>query len=74
MVKIDKDVPLPTSKAIYNTGNNRIIKSMEVGDSMFFPDANNWTIYQRFFNIAKRLGKHIVVRKVEGGVRMWRDK
>lgn len=54
--------------------NARLIESMQVGDSVFFKDQATWSVYSRYFNVAKRQGKHIIVRSVDGGTRMWRDK
>lgn len=69
-LRIEKGVPI---KAFYEAGNTELLKKMEVGDSVFI--SNNSTTQQtrnRFYSIAKRIGIKVIIRKVEGGARMWR--
>lgn len=65
--KIDKNIPAPTARGKYN------FSSLCVGDSIFFEglghDSNPVAAAKRF---ARRNGKKITVRKVQGGIRVWR--
>jgi hypothetical protein len=71
-VKIEKNIPVP--KAYFKTTERiQLLQKMEVGDSVLvdtYPEAAR----QLYFNPAKRLGMHIIVRKTPDGTRMWRDK
>jgi len=71
-LKIEKGVPTPKG---YVKTNHRmeLLQKMEVGDSVLLPEHPS-EVRQMYFNPAKRLGMHIIVRKTEEGTRMWRDK
>ena len=57
-----------------NTKNLDILSSMKpIQDSILFKDAPTAGVYNRFYNTAKRNGMAIIVRKVVGGTRMWRE-
>jgi len=68
---IDKNVPLPDRVAQGSMADH--YRNMEVGDSIFLPDAdkrcNNMTSAAAI--ATKGVGK-FMRRKVEGGIRMWR--
>ena len=71
MTQIDKGIPVP----MQNYGKNReILKQLEVGDSIYFPE-DYQRILNGFYNVAKRLGIKIAIRRQpEGGCRLWRVK
>lgn len=73
MENIDKNIPIPTRVKRRPGESVKLIASMDIGDSVFFKDQNTWVVYNRYFNVAKRQGRHIMVRAVDGGTRMWRD-
>lgn len=66
---IEKGIPVPTT----NYGKNReILKKLEVGDSIYFAE-DGARVTNGYYNVAKRLGIKIVVRKQsDGGCRLWR--
>jgi len=69
-LKIEKGIPV---KKFYEKGMTALLGKMEVGDSVFFDGQIDTThMRNRSYGIAKRLGMKIVVRKVEGGSRLWR--
>ena len=65
--KIDNNIPVPAARSKYNFSN------LGVGDSIFFEglghDSNPVAAAKIF---ARRSGKKITVRKVQGGIRIWR--
>ena len=71
MTQIDKGIPVPQQ----NYGKNReLLKQLEVGDSIYFAQ-DNQRILNGYYNVAKRLGIKISIRKQsEGGCRLWRLK
>jgi hypothetical protein len=71
MTQIDKGIPVPTN----NYGKNReLLKQLEVGDSIYFAE-DNQSILSCYYNVAKRLGIKITIRRQpEGGCRLWRLK
>lgn len=67
---IEDGIPIPP--ATTRQGSNiTLLKSMKPGQSVFFgaADVKKAT---RFYRVAKKIGVPIVIRKVEGGMRMWR--
>lgn len=68
-LKIEKGVPI---KAFRFSQNTELLKKMEIGDSIFFKEDNSSNIRNSFYSIAKRVGIKILVRRVEGGCRLWR--
>lgn len=77
--KIEKNIPLPEHQRGRRNGsgkNQMILKSMEVGDSIFIKNGNQVKVANLFQVAAKSLGTgmKIATRKVEGGVRVWRVK
>jgi hypothetical protein len=69
-LKVEKGVPLPAPTARQGS-NIALLKSMQVGDSVFFDDPVA-TKAQRFYRVAQKLGIKIVIRNVDGGKRLWR--
>lgn len=72
MYEIEKGIPVP--KRIERGGRSPLypFKEMGIGDSIFIPGdrskhPTNWHGYY-----AKRTGFKFVIRKVEGGFRVWR--
>lgn len=65
--KVEKHVPVPPPRAIYPWSE------MEVGDSFFVDDPR---LRERISSAAakerQRSGKRFTVRKVRGGLRVWR--
>lgn len=59
MTQIDKGIPVPTQ----NYGKNReLLKQLEVGDSIYFSE-DYQRILNGFYNVAKRLGIKIAIRR-----------
>lgn len=65
--KVEKGVPLPPPRAIYPWSE------MEVGDSFFVDDPRMRDLVRRAAAWERRRsGKRFTVRKVRGGLRVWR--
>lgn len=65
---LEKGVPLPTPQPTHRWAE------MEVTDSLFFPEAKVTTVKSMVRSAAKRHGFQFTVRKLTGGVRVWRIK
>ena len=70
MIKIDKDIPIPTIRGKYP------FKDMKVGDSFLVekPTVSKHNVASALHSSAKKMGKDykITVRREENGVRCWR--
>lgn len=81
-MKIDVGIPMPEDYFFKGRGNRRSIypfMEMNVGDSVFFPSEMGFSkhgvhkAYDYAKKIAKRSGdRHFRMRRVEGGIRIWR--
>ena len=79
---IEKNVPLPPVKRagpkVGNSKWGKIARLLQVGDSIFVPvkgkitGTTATTIRNRMTYHGKKLGHIYAVRKVDGGVRLWR--
>lgn len=68
-MKIEKGVPMPAGRAVYN------FDKMEVGDSVFFEGQDTQgKACMAARNYAAMHGMKMVARSVEGGARVWRTK
>ncbi len=68
--QIEKGIPIPGR---YGYGYvNDLLKKMEVGDSVYFPDKDPIQVRQSYYNLSKRLGIKMTYRKDGSGARMWR--
>jgi len=75
MYKIDKKIPCPP-RAIHGIWKD-VMRSMEVGDSFFVPEADFPGTGARgtasgIFTASKKMGFRMATRSVEGGLRVWR--
>jgi hypothetical protein len=71
-VMIEKGVPMPSRSGPMPTVQREL---MEVGDSYFLPGAENTSAERNRVNSWMRYRQptwRFVVRKVDGGVRVWR--
>lgn len=76
-MKIEKNIPMPSDRPYSQDRypSKYPFKVMEVGDSVVFPDQNgNGKAATAAKVYGHRSGKHFTSRKVDGGVRIWRDK
>lgn len=66
--QIEKGIPLPKGgrAEVYPWGK------MEVGDSMMFWNRDHWDVNVMRWKAQKRHGFIFTIRKIEGGVRVWR--
>jgi hypothetical protein len=82
---IEKNVPLPPPAKGTNGGRiagrsktEKIARQLEVGDSIFVPikgkikPTASTTVRSRFAYHGDKLGHTYAVRRVDGGVRLWR--
>lgn len=66
-VKYETGVPIPAiNRELYRW------KNMNVGNSLFFENANANSIHVVAWKAGKRHGYKFTVRKIDGGVRVWR--
>ncbi|MBB4039134.1 hypothetical protein GGR34_000769 [Microvirga flocculans] len=67
-IKIEKGIPIPNAhrERRYPWGD------MEVGDSIFIPNTTSERIAPTAHDYGRRHKRKFSVRKVEGGVRVWR--
>lgn len=76
MFKIEKNIPIP--KADRGSGSGRNEKypwsKMVPGDSFFVPQIKVSSIIGSAWRASKRHNAKFTVRKVDGGVRVWREK
>lgn len=66
MVKIDKNIPIPTFNNKYPLG------LLEVGDSFFIKGKNISDISSTISQYGRRKGTKFISRSVDNGVRVWR--
>jgi len=67
---IEDGIPIPETTA--RQGKNiAFLKQMKPGQSTFF-GPGDMKMANRFYRVAKKQGISIVIKKVEGGMRMWR--
>ena len=78
--RIDRGVPIPKTnlsrKPMYKTVTRtlELLEAMKpIQDSVFFEGASTQEIYNKYNNPALRHGMAIIVRKVDGGTRLWRE-
>lgn len=70
MLKIEKDIPIPTGGK--SSGTAAQLRAMNIGDSVFFA---NKTPSELSSTCSGALGRgNYVSRTVEGGARVWRTK
>lgn len=72
--KVDKNVPIPEVRGLKGGKRIELLKTMDVGDSVFISDMTKMEVQNRFYNPSARLGMKVTVREVDGGIRMWRIK
>lgn len=67
---IEKGIPIPKG------GRPEVYPwaQMEIGDSLFFRNRFHWDVNVMRWRAEKRHGFKFTVRKVPGGVRVWRIK
>jgi len=72
--EVDKNVPIPPAYSGHKSGrkNIELLKKMDVGDSIFFPDMTTTQAYNKVFSSAQRLGIKLTSRSVDDGARIWR--
>lgn len=68
-IKIDKDVPLPTTRFY---ASQFPFDLMDVGDSFFVPTASMGTVRSMASRRSTRNQMRYSVRRVENGARVWR--
>lgn len=71
-MKIEKNIPIPTAKCGNDKGYRRLLRSMEVKDSVKFEgkDADRITNVISFFHARGEM--RFTTRKEENGKRIWR--
>lgn len=70
-VKIEKGIPMPAGKSKKMVLS--LVEKMAVGDSFILNDAPSYAHTQSRIQYArKKVGVKLIVRKVEGGFRIWR--
>lgn len=67
MLAIEKGVPIPDNRI--KTGLYPALRSMDVGDSVFIAGAKKNVATAAF---SKHRPRTFTLRKVEGGIRIWR--
>ncbi|MGB9154363.1 MAG: hypothetical protein WCD70_14890 [Alphaproteobacteria bacterium] len=69
MTQIEKNIPIPIRKGISSfKGITEVLKRTEVGDSFLWPTPTG----NGLSSMAGAIGMEITVRKVDGGIRVWR--
>jgi hypothetical protein len=71
MIKIDKDVPLPTRAKKARTEKYAVLRQLEVGDSFAVP-IGRAALAAHARRVAKETGRKFIVRDEEGNSRVWR--
>lgn len=72
-MQIEKGIPIPDAKPRQPRGVSALVRQMEVGDSIFYPNRTSvqmgaiMAAWKRFVPTYK-----FTARNVEGGVRVWR--
>ena len=72
MYEIERGVEMPVMKVKAKYP----FKDLAVGDSFFVPDADGLSgrrMHSTAYNYGKRYGMKFVARRVEGGMRVWRQ-
>ena len=72
MYEIERGVEMPVIKKTAKYP----FKELAVGDSFFVPDADGLSgrrMHSTAYNYGKRYGMKFVARRVEGGMRVWRQ-
>ena len=72
MYEIERGIEMPVVK----TKAKYPFRDLAVGDSFFVPDgevASSKRMHSTAYNYGKRYGMKFVARRVEGGVRVWRQ-
>jgi hypothetical protein len=76
VLKIDKNVPLPTRGASQMKELALALRDMEIGDSVFVENKNGNTVRATCSLVGRRYGRSFVTRAVtengREGVRVWR--
>lgn len=70
-LKIEHGIPIPKKGTRNKSGMSVVIRSMQVGDCVFFGGKQMSGIYG-YLRTAQILGYKFTCRKVDGGVRVWR--
>lgn len=72
--QIEDGVPLPArERRAVTSPIGLAVKSLENGQSFFIPDTDVTTGTRGYATAAaKRCGKSVSIRKVDGGLRVWR--
>lgn len=72
MIRIEKNVPVPTA----NGGRYRACKypwrELKPGQSFYVPNGNRASINAGVQNWSKKLNAKFTVRTMDGGIRVWR--
>jgi len=74
MIRIEKNVPLPPKRiGAPNPMYELVINQLEIGDSFVIPNKEGQTKVSNTWAVtAKKLGKRLEYRTIEGGYRFWR--
>lgn len=73
MFVIEKDIPLPVSRAVGRPrGSKYPVVHMQVGDSFVVPGRSQKQVSAAVRTEAKKHGVKLSTRKLDGGVRVWR--
>lgn len=70
--EIENNHPLPAAAPHGGRREKYPWMQMEIGSSFFVPDEDAHRVKSSASKAKKRTGRTFVVRKVEGGVRVWR--
>lgn len=68
MIKIDKGMPMPKSKS----EKKYPFREMEIGDSFFEEEVNRRLLASYASELGKKIGMKFSIRRVDGGIRVWR--
>ena len=69
--KIDKGIPIPAGRSTTYGGVAAVLRTLKVGDSIFFPGASSTISHAAYTHLGA--GSY-ATRKEEGGYRVWRTK
>jgi hypothetical protein len=72
MYEVERGIEMP----VIRQSAKYPFKDLAVGDSFFVPEAelvNSKRMHSTAYNYGKRYGRKFVARRVEGGVRVWRQ-
>ena len=76
-MKIDKNIPIPFKKN-NQLGKYDILREMEIGDSVAFPDGERYKVHPTLTRIANIFGTKFTTRRIEENginvLRVWRIK